>query len=170
MAELNQSFSLSPYHSDYSELFSSELFNIMESPCLPVCVSCVFPTLPTSCWGVPTSCRCVLISCWCVLTSCWGVLTSCQCVLTSCRCVLTSCCCVLSPWQREDVYSSYHAVTQEDFAEVLLRTGKLAETKTEGQTVFPATEGEDTRSHTHTHTHTYSRVRKYVQRRSWRVQ
>ncbi|XP_046872419.1 neuroblastoma-amplified sequence isoform X2 [Hypomesus transpacificus] len=41
---------------------------------------------------------------------------------------------------REDVYSSYHAVTQEDFAEVLLRTGKLAETKTEGQTLFPATE------------------------------
>nr|XP_046229839.1 neuroblastoma-amplified sequence isoform X2 [Scatophagus argus] len=40
----------------------------------------------------------------------------------------------------QDVYSSYKDVPQETFAEVLLSTGKLAETKTEGQTVFPATE------------------------------
>ncbi|KAK7906830.1 hypothetical protein WMY93_015442 [Mugilogobius chulae] len=40
----------------------------------------------------------------------------------------------------QDVYSSYKVVLQEDFAEVLLRTGKLAEAKTEGQTLFPATE------------------------------
>ncbi|KAM3602383.1 uncharacterized protein V6R79_003119 [Siganus canaliculatus] len=40
----------------------------------------------------------------------------------------------------QDVYSSYAEVPQETFAEVLLRTGKLAETKTEGQTPFPATE------------------------------
>uniref|UniRef100_A0A8K9WWQ7 NBAS subunit of NRZ tethering complex n=1 Tax=Oncorhynchus mykiss TaxID=8022 RepID=A0A8K9WWQ7_ONCMY len=39
-----------------------------------------------------------------------------------------------------DMYGSYDAVPQEQFAEVLLRTGKLAETKTEGQTLFPATE------------------------------
>ncbi|XP_045068836.1 neuroblastoma-amplified sequence, partial [Coregonus clupeaformis] len=42
--------------------------------------------------------------------------------------------------QSEDVYGSYDAVPQEQFAEVLLRTGKLAETKTEGQTLFPTTE------------------------------
>ncbi|XP_052380578.1 NBAS subunit of NRZ tethering complex isoform X2 [Oncorhynchus keta] len=42
--------------------------------------------------------------------------------------------------QSEDVYGSYDAVPQEQFAEVLLRTGKLTETKTEGQTLFPATE------------------------------
>uniref|UniRef100_A0A8K9WR96 NBAS subunit of NRZ tethering complex n=1 Tax=Oncorhynchus mykiss TaxID=8022 RepID=A0A8K9WR96_ONCMY len=42
--------------------------------------------------------------------------------------------------QSEDMYGSYDAVPQEQFAEVLLRTGKLAETKTEGQTLFPATE------------------------------
>lgn len=41
----------------------------------------------------------------------------------------------------DDVYSSYDYVPQEDFAEVLLRTGKLAETKSEGQQRFPATEG-----------------------------
>ncbi len=40
------------------------------------------------------------------------------------------------------MYSSYKDVPQENFAEVLLRTGKLAEAKTEGQTLFPATEGE----------------------------
>uniref|UniRef100_A0A671WBN1 NBAS subunit of NRZ tethering complex n=1 Tax=Sparus aurata TaxID=8175 RepID=A0A671WBN1_SPAAU len=40
----------------------------------------------------------------------------------------------------QDVYSSYKDVPQENFAEVLLRTGKLAEAKTEGQTPFPATE------------------------------
>lgn len=32
-------------------------------------------------------------------------------------------------------------MTPESFAEVLLRTGKLAEAKTEGRTPFPATEG-----------------------------
>lgn len=41
----------------------------------------------------------------------------------------------------DDVYSSYDYVPQEGFAEVLLRTGKLAETKSEGQQLFPATEG-----------------------------
>lgn len=30
---------------------------------------------------------------------------------------------------------------KENFAEVLLRTGKLAEAKTEAETLFPATEG-----------------------------
>ncbi|XP_034017552.1 neuroblastoma-amplified sequence isoform X2 [Thalassophryne amazonica] len=40
----------------------------------------------------------------------------------------------------QDVYSSCKDVAQENFAEVLLRTGKLAETKTEGETLFPATE------------------------------
>lgn len=39
-----------------------------------------------------------------------------------------------------DVYSSYREVPRENFAEVLLRTGKLAEAKTEGHTLFPATE------------------------------
>uniref|UniRef100_G3PAX7 NBAS subunit of NRZ tethering complex n=1 Tax=Gasterosteus aculeatus aculeatus TaxID=481459 RepID=G3PAX7_GASAC len=38
------------------------------------------------------------------------------------------------------VYSSFKDVPQENFAEVLLRTGKLAEAKTEGKTLFPATE------------------------------
>ncbi|XP_030627151.1 NBAS subunit of NRZ tethering complex [Chanos chanos] len=42
--------------------------------------------------------------------------------------------------QGEDVYSSYNYTPQENFAEVLLRTGKLAETKSEGQNLFPATE------------------------------
>ncbi|CAG09076.1 unnamed protein product, partial [Tetraodon nigroviridis] len=42
--------------------------------------------------------------------------------------------------QSQDVYSSYRDVTPESFAEVLLRTGKLAEAKTEGQMPFPATE------------------------------
>nr|XP_033504549.1 neuroblastoma-amplified sequence [Epinephelus lanceolatus] len=40
----------------------------------------------------------------------------------------------------QDVYSSYKDVPQENFAEVLLRTGKLAEAKTEGKTLSPATE------------------------------
>ncbi len=35
----------------------------------------------------------------------------------------------------------YDYTPQEDFAEVLLRTGKLAETNSEGQNLFPATEG-----------------------------
>lgn len=42
------------------------------------------------------------------------------------------------------MYSSYVDVPQETFAEVLLRTGKLAEAQTEGQTPFPATEGKCT--------------------------
>ncbi|MGH0150882.1 UNVERIFIED_CONTAM: hypothetical protein FKN15_036300 [Acipenser sinensis] len=37
-------------------------------------------------------------------------------------------------------YTSYHHSPLEKFAEVLLRTGKLAETKSEGQNLFPATE------------------------------
>ncbi|XP_047429612.1 NBAS subunit of NRZ tethering complex [Mugil cephalus] len=40
----------------------------------------------------------------------------------------------------QDVYSFYKEVPQENFAEVLLKTGKLAEAKTEGKTLFPATE------------------------------
>ncbi|XP_034755435.1 neuroblastoma-amplified sequence isoform X2 [Etheostoma cragini] len=40
----------------------------------------------------------------------------------------------------QDVYSSYKDVPPENFAEVLLRTGKMAEAKTEGKTLFPATE------------------------------
>ncbi|XP_063079339.1 NBAS subunit of NRZ tethering complex [Engraulis encrasicolus] len=40
----------------------------------------------------------------------------------------------------EDVYGSYDYSPCEDFAEVLLRTGKLAETSSEGQNLFPATE------------------------------
>ncbi|XP_028823791.1 NBAS subunit of NRZ tethering complex isoform X2 [Denticeps clupeoides] len=40
----------------------------------------------------------------------------------------------------EEVYSSYEYTPREDFAEVLLRTGKLAETSSEGQNLFPATE------------------------------
>ncbi|CAN9507428.1 unnamed protein product [Ophioblennius macclurei] len=40
----------------------------------------------------------------------------------------------------QDVYSFLDDVPQENFAEVLLRTGKLAEAKTEGTTPFPATE------------------------------
>ncbi len=50
-------------------------------------------------------------------------------------------CCPLLIFQSEDVYSSYDYTPQEDFAEVLLRTGKLAETNSEGQNLFPATEG-----------------------------
>ncbi|KAM9703151.1 NBAS subunit of NRZ tethering complex [Menidia menidia] len=40
----------------------------------------------------------------------------------------------------QDVCSFYEEMPQENFAEVLLRTGKLAEAKTEGKTLFPATE------------------------------
>uniref|UniRef100_A0A665VVT5 Neuroblastoma-amplified sequence N-terminal domain-containing protein n=1 Tax=Echeneis naucrates TaxID=173247 RepID=A0A665VVT5_ECHNA len=43
-------------------------------------------------------------------------------------------------YHSQDVYSSYKDLPQENFAEVLLRTGKLAEAKTEGKTLFPATE------------------------------
>ncbi|XP_024408243.2 NBAS subunit of NRZ tethering complex [Desmodus rotundus] len=42
--------------------------------------------------------------------------------------------------ESEATYGAYHHVPAESFAEVLLRTGKLAETKTEGEEVFPATE------------------------------
>ncbi|XP_036405464.1 neuroblastoma-amplified sequence isoform X2 [Megalops cyprinoides] len=42
--------------------------------------------------------------------------------------------------ESEEIYTSYDHVHQENFAEVLLRTGKLAETKSEGQNLFPATE------------------------------
>ena len=38
-------------------------------------------------------------------------------------------------------YDTYQHILVESFAEVLLRTGKLAETKTEGEEVFPTTEG-----------------------------
>ncbi|KAF0023451.1 hypothetical protein F2P81_024081 [Scophthalmus maximus] len=57
----------------------------------------------------------------------------------------------LRPLQSQDVYSSYKDVPQENFAEVLLRTGKLAEAKTEGETLFPATE--DSHMYTHKHAH-----------------
>ncbi|XP_044147062.1 LOW QUALITY PROTEIN: neuroblastoma-amplified sequence [Bufo gargarizans] len=40
----------------------------------------------------------------------------------------------------EATYTTYQYNSQESFAEVLLRTGKLAETKSEGDTLFPATE------------------------------
>ncbi|KAM6915430.1 NBAS subunit of NRZ tethering complex [Xenentodon cancila] len=40
----------------------------------------------------------------------------------------------------QDVYTLYKDLPQENFAEVLLRTGKLAEAKTEGKSLFPATE------------------------------
>ncbi|KAM3930474.1 NBAS subunit of NRZ tethering complex isoform 3-T3 [Leptodactylus fuscus] len=40
----------------------------------------------------------------------------------------------------EATYTAYQHNSQESFAEVLLRTGKLAETKSEGDTLFPATE------------------------------
>ncbi|XP_015206508.2 NBAS subunit of NRZ tethering complex isoform X1 [Lepisosteus oculatus] len=40
----------------------------------------------------------------------------------------------------EVTYTSYEHSPLENFAEVLLRTGKLAETKSEGQSLFPATE------------------------------
>ncbi|KAJ8355654.1 hypothetical protein SKAU_G00184480 [Synaphobranchus kaupii] len=42
--------------------------------------------------------------------------------------------------EKEDMYTSYDHVPLENFAEVLLRTGKLAETKSEGQNLFPTTE------------------------------
>uniref|UniRef100_A0A8C6TYY8 NBAS subunit of NRZ tethering complex n=1 Tax=Neogobius melanostomus TaxID=47308 RepID=A0A8C6TYY8_9GOBI len=46
-----------------------------------------------------------------------------------------SSCCSFPPY-----WSNPSQVPRETFAEVLLRTGKLAEAKTEGQTLFPATE------------------------------
>ncbi|KAJ8397645.1 hypothetical protein AAFF_G00436440, partial [Aldrovandia affinis] len=42
--------------------------------------------------------------------------------------------------ENEEIYTSYNHVPLENFAEVLLRTGKLAETKSEGQNLFPTTE------------------------------
>ncbi|XP_068136383.1 NBAS subunit of NRZ tethering complex isoform X2 [Hyperolius riggenbachi] len=42
--------------------------------------------------------------------------------------------------ESEAVYTAYQQRSQESFAEVLLRTGKLAETKSEGDSLFPATE------------------------------
>uniref|UniRef100_A0A8C9VPQ5 NBAS subunit of NRZ tethering complex n=1 Tax=Scleropages formosus TaxID=113540 RepID=A0A8C9VPQ5_SCLFO len=42
--------------------------------------------------------------------------------------------------ESEELYTPYSRTPVEDFAEVLLRTGKLAETRSEGQSVFPATE------------------------------
>ncbi|XP_041419496.1 neuroblastoma-amplified sequence isoform X4 [Xenopus laevis] len=42
--------------------------------------------------------------------------------------------------QSEATYSTYQQSPRESFAEVLLRTGKLAETKSEGESLFPATE------------------------------
>ncbi|XP_007471273.1 PREDICTED: neuroblastoma-amplified sequence [Lipotes vexillifer] len=42
--------------------------------------------------------------------------------------------------ESEVTYDSYQHVPVESFAEVLLRTGKLAETKTEGEEGFPTTE------------------------------
>lgn len=60
------------------------------------------------------------------------------------------------------MYSSYKDVPQENFAEVLLRTGKLAEAKTEGKTQFPATEGKHAeKAHTHTHTQILAQIETY---------
>ncbi|XP_006910303.1 neuroblastoma-amplified sequence isoform X1 [Pteropus alecto] len=42
--------------------------------------------------------------------------------------------------ESEVTYDTYQHVPGESFAEVLLRTGKLAETKSEGEEVFPTTE------------------------------
>nr|XP_058934214.1 NBAS subunit of NRZ tethering complex isoform X2 [Kogia breviceps] len=42
--------------------------------------------------------------------------------------------------ESEVTYDTYQHVPVESFAEVLLRTGKLTETKTEGEEVFPTTE------------------------------
>ncbi|XP_053565639.1 NBAS subunit of NRZ tethering complex isoform X2 [Bombina bombina] len=46
----------------------------------------------------------------------------------------------LRPLQSEGTYTSYQHSPLESFAEVLLSTGKLAETKSEGESLFPATE------------------------------
>ncbi|XP_030054710.1 NBAS subunit of NRZ tethering complex [Microcaecilia unicolor] len=42
--------------------------------------------------------------------------------------------------EAESIYKTYQHSPPESFAEVLLRTGKLAETKSEGENLFPATE------------------------------
>ncbi|XP_069462044.1 NBAS subunit of NRZ tethering complex isoform X2 [Ambystoma mexicanum] len=49
---------------------------------------------------------------------------------------------IANPFIAEDeaTYTTYQHNTPESFAEVLLRTGKLAETKSEGEHLFPATE------------------------------
>ncbi|KAJ1149646.1 hypothetical protein NDU88_002451 [Pleurodeles waltl] len=49
---------------------------------------------------------------------------------------------ITSPFIAEDeaTYTTYRHTARESFAEVLLRTGKLAETKSEGENLFPATE------------------------------
>lgn len=54
------------------------------------------------------------------------------------------------------MYSSFKDPPQENFAEVLLRTGKLTEAKTEGETLFPATEGKkEVSSVQHTYVHKF---------------
>ncbi|XP_041419494.1 neuroblastoma-amplified sequence isoform X2 [Xenopus laevis] len=49
---------------------------------------------------------------------------------------------IINPFiaESEATYSTYQQSPRESFAEVLLRTGKLAETKSEGESLFPATE------------------------------
>lgn len=54
----------------------------------------------------------------------------------------------------------YQHVPVESFAEVLLRTGKLAETKTEGEEVFPTTEGMKESSSSLTVCKSYQEIRK----------
>lgn len=46
-------------------------------------------------------------------------------------------------FQSEVSYGTYQNNSLESFAEVLLRTGKLAETKSEGKDLLPTTEGMD---------------------------
>lgn len=54
------------------------------------------------------------------------------------------CICQLSFYFQSEVsYGTYQSNSLESFAEVLLRTGKLAETKTEGRDLLPTTEGMD---------------------------
>lgn len=47
-------------------------------------------------------------------------------------------------FQSEVSYGTYQNNSLESFAEVLLRTGKLAETKSEGKDLLPTAEGMDT--------------------------
>ncbi|XP_075779590.1 NBAS subunit of NRZ tethering complex isoform X4 [Pelodiscus sinensis] len=49
---------------------------------------------------------------------------------------------IVNPYvaESEVAYAAYQHNSSESFAEVLLRTGKLAETKSEGEDLFPATE------------------------------
>lgn len=54
------------------------------------------------------------------------------------------CICQLSFYFQSEVnYGTYQNNSLESFAEVLLRTGKLAETKSEGKDLLPTTEGMD---------------------------